>query len=79
MIFFLRKATNQDMNLNLLLMNQKNNKFEPCWRRKGTKETKGNNRFLFLFDMLMLITDYIIINIYYNTYIYIDITNLNIR
>ena len=57
MIFFLRMARNQEKALILLLMNQKNNKFEPCWRRKGTEETKSNNRFLFilclyLFDIL---------------------------
>ena len=69
MIFFLRMARNQEkFFILIMIMNQKNNIFEPCWRRKGTEETKSN-RFLFifclyLFDILFDIYIYNVDNIY---------------
>ena len=54
----------------MMLMNQDDNKFEPCWRRKGTEETKSNNRFLFIFCLYLF--DILFDNI--NIYIYILIS-----
>ena len=71
MIFFLSMATNQEMNFILLLMNQKNNKFEPFWRRKGTEETKSNNRFLFIFCLYLF-------DLLFDIYIYIYIILIDI-